>query len=523
MNPGPSAVCLLTAGLGTRMGQLGTVTNKGLLPVRGRAILSHVIDLFPTDTPFVIGIGHHAKLVRDYVALMHPGREVTFVTVDRYTGPGTGPGYSLYCCREHLARPFFFLPVDGLYDFVPGDWQGANRVGVAEVAEAETADYCNFAVDGAGRVTGVLNKCLAPGTLAFTGLMHIQDHAAFWQGLAATMGREGEVEIARGLEVLAGSGQVWARKNQWQDLGTLERYRQAVAEGEAYDFSKTNEFMYFGDGRAVKFFSDARIVAGRVGKARLNPDAFPPLEGSRDNFYAYRFVPGRTLYESLTPGLFRKFLAWMEASVWRSAEHPGMATLCADFYRTKTLDRLAHYARKYPDAIPLTMVNGMTVPPLADLLAAVPWEALCQGVPSFIHGDLQFDNVLWDGNRFVLLDWRQDFAGCVETGDFYYDLGKLLGGIILNYDYVKLGLLSYDQNGGVADVDFAQRYRAREYIEILERYVGERGFDFARVRIISGLIYLNMAPLHHPPFDQALLALGTLHLAQALAAYSAKG
>ena len=64
---------------------------------------------------------------------------------------------------------------------------------------------------------------------------------------------------------------------------------------------------------------------------------------------------------------------------------------------------------------------------------------LYEGIPSFIHGDLQFDNIIYNKklNKFILIDWRQDFAGQIEFGDLYYDIAKLYGGILLNYDYIK--------------------------------------------------------------------------------------
>ena len=35
-------------------------------------------------------------------------------------------------------------------------------------------------------------------------------------------------------------------------------------------------------------------------------------------------------------------------------------------------------------------------------------------------------------------DWRQSFGNYVEKGDIYYDISKLLGGILINYKKVKM-------------------------------------------------------------------------------------
>ena len=168
------------------------------------------------------------------------------------------------------------------------------------------------------------------------------------------------------------------------------------------------------------------------------------------------------------------------------------------------------YQQKYADSEGASKVNGFTIPPTTDLLSALPWARLTEGVPCFMHGDLQFDNVLYDitTDNFLLLDWRQEFGGHVEFGDLYYDFAKLYGGIILNYDYIKLNLLSYSENEHGIFFDFAQRFQADNYLSILCSYLQDKGYDIVKVRILVALIYLNMSPLHHYPFDKMLYSLG---------------
>ena len=56
--------------------------------------------------------------------------------------------------------------------------------------------------------------------------------------------------------------------------------------------------------------------------------------------------------------------------------------------------------------------------------------------------------------------------------------------------------------------DFAQRYQSSTYLSILSNYIKRGGYDLAKVRILVALIYLNMSPLHHYPFDKMLYSLG---------------
>ena len=45
-------------------------------------------------------------------------------------------------------------------------------------------------------------------------------------------------------------------------------------------------------------------------------------------------------------------------------------------------------------------------------------------MPVNFHGDLHFENIIANKNKFTLLDWREDFSGLKNYGDLYYDLAK---------------------------------------------------------------------------------------------------
>ena len=188
------------------------------------------------------------------------------------------------------------------------------------------------------------------------------------------------------------------------------------------------------------------------------------------------------------------------------------------FYKEKTLERLDLFRKKYPGPEKNTCINGYDIPPIPDLLPQIPWDRLAEGVPCFMHGDLQFDNIIYDSesNLFKLLDWRQDFAGHIEFGDIYYDLAKLCGGLILNYDLIKLNLFDYHEDSKSISFDFAQRYQSTRYVDILEEFLQSHNYNTSKVKILVGLIYLNMSPLHHPPFDKMLFHLGKSVLAKEL-------
>jgi choline kinase/thiamine kinase-like enzyme len=514
-------VCILTAGLGTRMGALSETINKALLPIDHKAAISHIVDQFPNGTNFIIALGYAGEQVKNYILMAHPNLLVKFIEVDRWRGNGSGPGYSLWSCKAELQCPFYFIACDSLFKMDSLNTPvGKNWIGVAEVNLDDTIDYCNVAIED-GYVTSIKDKIrCGPEDLSFTGVLYVKDYKEFWQGLNSETKVKNELQISNGLlKLIDGPGLVAIEVN-WDDVGSEEKYNNIIASRTDYDFSKTNEFLYFVEKRVIKFFANPSIVSARTSKASIKPEVFPIILESRNQFYCYDLVVGETLYTRNNKKIFRQFLSWMDKNVWTPVEvNPRrMRELCHSFYYDKTLNRLSKFDEKYPDFDPPKYVNEEPIALLPDILARIDWESLYNGYPTFIHGDLQFDNILHDktSNQFVLLDWRQDFSGELEFGDNYYDLAKLLGGIILNYDYIKSGLFSVEKNNDNLIFDFAVLKSSSAYKKILEDFILAKKLNLKKIHLLVGLIYLNMAPLHHPPFDQALYALGLLYLTRTL-------
>jgi choline kinase/thiamine kinase-like enzyme len=509
----PLTVCVLTAGQGSRMGAIGRTLNKALLPIDGKATITHIINKFPPDTEFVVGLGYLGYQVRQYLQIAHPESSLQFVEVDNFSGIGSGPGYSLLCCKNFLQKPFIFVSCDTLWANDVNFSGSSNWLGVAKVDSTLTDRYCNLKVVD-NQVITLRDKVAVtePGYQAFVGLCQISDYQIFWRGLESTTVIEGEHQISNGMRALIEQGKVFAQNIDWSDVGVAEKYKDVVGRYDNFDFSKSNEALYIVNGKVIKFFVDQAVSDRRVEKSKLNLSVFPKITNHEGQFYAYDFQKGETLYKVNNQKIFRQFLNFLVNNLWvpKNIDHKDMRDACSRFYKDKTLERLDLYAKKYHNLDAPTIINGENVPSINELLLSVPWTLLEEGVSTFIHGDLQFDNVIYDTvtNSFKLLDWRQDFAGNVEFGDLYYDLAKLYGGIVLNYDYVKLNLLSYSENGDEINIDFAQRFQSNVYLEMLSSFILERGYDLARVKLLVPLIFLNMSPLHHYPFDKLLYSLG---------------
>ncbi len=516
-------VCILAAGVGSRMGPLSEHINKAILPINFKGVISYIIEKFPKDVEIIIAVGHKKETIIDYLSLAYPERNFVYVEVDKFIGPGTGPGYSLLQCKDKLQCPFILTTADTIVlEEIPEP--NMNWFGIAPVKETER--YCTVKIKN-NLICQIDDKVKTNNRFAFIGLAGVKDYETFFSALEKN--RElikGEIQLSNGFKKLIEKKLVPIGFT-WFDTGSIENYietNKAFSGTERkFDFSKGNEFIYFVNEKVIKFFADEEIVRKRYERSKVLEGLCPKIIGKRKNFYSYQKIEGQTLYSVLNNRLFTDFLHWAAQNLWKKIalsqkEKQQFYKICHKFYHEKTMKRLNLFYAKtnLPDTE--NEINGILVPQLRDLLKKIDWNWLCKGIPANFHGDLQFDNILVTRDdksqlqKFILLDWRQDFAGLTEYGDLYYDLSKLYGGMNLSYQLIKEGKFSFDMSGSSVFYEFYLKNDLLEARELFERYLTKNNYDLQKVRILTSLIFLNMAPLHKDPFDLLLYFLGKYSL-----------
>lgn len=512
-------VCILAAGVGSRMSPLSEHISKAILPINFKAVISHIIEKFPEKIEVVIAVGHKKETIKDYLHIAHPERKVTFVEVDNYFGPGTGPGYSLLQCRKHLDCPFIFFAADTLVlEDVPEP--NENWFGIAPVKETER--FCTVRIKN-NLICQLDDKIKCDNKFAFIGLAGIRDYDIFFDALEKNKEiKSGEIQVSNGFTRLIENKLVPVGFT-WFDTGTLQNYKETNESfsggAKNFDFSKGNEFIYFVNEKVIKYFADENITKNRVVRAGYLSSFCPKIEAHKGNFYSYKKVDGHILYNVLNRQLVRDFLIWMKLNLWKTInlqdeKKSEFKDACKKFYYEKILERLKKFYEKTKIEDGENVINGVLVPPLSEMLLKIDWENLTAGIPSNFHGDLQFDNILVvrdsisNLNKFLLLDWRHDFGGLVEHGDLYYDLAKLYGGVTISYQLIKSGEFSFDMSGQSVHYNYALKNDILEAKEEYEDFINKNGFDLNKIKLLTALVFLNMAPLHNDPFDLLLYFMG---------------
>ena len=118
---------------------------------------------------------------------------------------------------------------------------------------------------------------------------------------------------------------------------------------------------------------------------------------------------------------------------------------------------------------------------------------------------------MWNTNtehQFCLLDWRENFSGLKKYGDMYYDLAKILHGIIISHQLINEEKFSIDKNEDIVKFDFHRKQKLVENEKEFMEFLKEKKFDITKVQILTALIFINIAPLHHYPYSELLFYLG---------------
>jgi NDP-sugar pyrophosphorylase family protein/mannose-6-phosphate isomerase-like protein (cupin superfamily) len=505
-------VCILAAGLGTRLGNLAKDYHKALLPIKNKAILSHIIDKFDTNTDIIIAIGYYGEQIKEYVDLYHTNRNIKYITVDPYEGYGSGPAYSLECCRKELQRPFYFCVSDfytndNIQDFhlSTQNWIGGIKVDSSNV-------YSTIKINN-GKVEELKNKSDEPYSHAFTGIFYMYTYKIFWEQFDKYVDNNKEVvDIFKNIKLFN-----FTLKNiDWIDLGTISLYENAISKLDSnniYLHNTKNEYKYKNGDMFIKRIENENKLKKLINRVTFLKDYIPEIINSGTYFLKYKYFEGSTLYSLNDTDSYIKFLDWFSNIFFKRIIHTlsdndskVVYNSSLKFYKDKTLDRLNlfKFHNNFEVFDRIKYINGIEVDSINTYLDKINWDYITNIVPTeLFHGDLQFDNIIFNGNEFKLIDWREDFGTNTQYGDIYYDLAKLYGGMELNYSKMKdINNYSYEVlNDSVKISQYVDPILTGPVRKYYEKLIVENGYDIKRIILLTALIYLNMAPLHTDNFD----------------------
>lgn len=509
-------VCITTAGIGSRLEEISKNYNKSLVQINNKPAISHIIDLFNIKTRFVIAVGYKADQVESYLQIAHPKIKFEFVKIHKFKGRGSGLGLTLKKCQKKLNCPFIYISCDTIIKNCIIMKPTHNWMGYSD--NKNKSEYRNIEIKK-NRVINILEKGQSHNlSKTYIGFCGINDYKKFWSMINNCKNKEyliGEVFSLRKLE------NITAYKYDWYDIGNKEALDltriSLLKKNMPNILEKENEALWFVDKKVIKYSQDKKFIKNRIKRVNKLYKYVPKITNSNKNMYSYNKVRGTLMSNVNNLSIFDDFLRYSQR-FWRltkisAKEKDIFQKKCLFFYKNKTLKRLKMFFDRYKYIDQKQMINGLEIPKVKDLLSKIDWDYMSNGTPTRFHGDYHLENILYvREKKFVFLDWRQDFEGLIDYGDIYYDLAKLLHGLIVSHEIVKKHLYYINYSSSKVEFDISTKYINNIYKDKFFEWINKNNYQERKVNILTSLIFLNIAPLHHDPYSKFLFSLGKFML-----------
>ena len=468
-------VCILTAGIGSRLEHHSKQINKALLPVNNQSCISRIIANFPSNSRFIIALGYKADQVTEFLQIAESDKDITYVTVDPYNGDNSGPGQSIRACQKEIDGGFYLVCCDTLWDSKEdiSITAGQSWIGTSKYDKLEGESLCRLQIVE-NKVAKFIDKSPEPHQtdyFAFNGLAYIGNPKLFFSGLNDQVSVAGEFQLSSRFQALLKNDQLFSRRiNSWVDVGKIKNYIQANKNCPEFNFQKKGQYFYAQNDLIIKFFENPKENKQRIMRAQYLRNSVPAIKKHGEQFYSYDYIDGKTFYQAGNPELFKKLLSWLETKVWKpiAVDQGTFQGMCKQFYYNKTNDRVKRFLANNR-GLKIETINKKSILSWNDLRKLVPWENLYNGSAHRIHGDLHFDNIIIgkEDSSLTLIDWRQDFSGSLKYGDIYYDLAKLFAGIEFNFNTAKRGLFKISNESGHLEYNLTETVHQAAYEEVL--------------------------------------------------------
>jgi hypothetical protein len=502
---------VLAGGLATRLGPLGLQLNKALVPAGQQPLLAHQLRLFlHLGVPRVVVMTRtewkrQLDLVRQRCFTVET-LQVDVIDEKRPGGPARALAAVSECFPGYRHLLVFLADTYVAPDDLPAgceDWIG--------VAEATTAR--RWCVSDGGRFA---DRWAEPGSIVAMGAYGFDREVLGRAAAAAHDDREGLAGMLnryveeRGLAVV--------RMPSWRDLGDLDSLASTC--GEMLRGRPHNSLTLTASGTVRK--------QGRGEDFRAEIGFFRRLDRGRASFFPRVARVDRHSYELDyvdLPTLAHLYLYWpalatqwcdvlgtvvdaLAARFWPLRRPPSdqvMRARCERLYVGKLRERFAAWDDPVAvhDRLRLNGERLVAGQRLVDALTARLQSLSGTAVPAFLHGDLNFANILYSitSRAFKLLDPRGAWGGVGSAGDLRYDLAKLRYSYHGLFNAICDGLfdLEVDNDRITFALGPKRDCETASCDEVIRRHA-----DVEEIRLIEAALLLAAPPLHSDDREQQL-------------------
>ncbi|MDA7476462.1 hypothetical protein N8992_01775 [Candidatus Pelagibacter ubique] len=510
-----------SAGIGSRLDLHTKHFNKSMIQLGDTPVISKIIDFYPKKTRFIIITGYKGAHIKEYLRLVYPKRNIKIINIDLFEGPGSGLSYSLSKALKFINEPFFFHANDTIFTDKKFYSNIKNDTMFLHKKYCDTMKYASVEINKKNKKIHNKLNYLRKDFFNYTGVGFIKDFNKFKKLLKNHKVNEGELAYFKSLD--PNKIDFKFIKN-WFDIGSKETKEKAedFFSNSRNILPKYDQGIFFKNKKVYKFFTNEKIVLKRYQRTKILKPFIPNLIKKTKFFYVYSYQNGNVFSKIKNKKKeFSNLLHWLTNFFWKKKKLNNFKELnfqqkCNSFYYEKSLSRINFLFEKNNLNDQIEIINSSKTPKISTMFERINWKDINKGIPVNFHGDLHFENILKNEKKITLLDWREDFSGISKYGDIYYDLAKINHGLIIDHSIIKSSRFNVIVDKKNIKISYHQSKENKDCQKYFFQFLKQEKYSEKKVKILTSLIFLNIAALHHYPYSIFLYYLGKYMLSKSL-------
>jgi len=509
-----SAGCV-TPDIGSMFGEI----PSGMIPVNGKPAISWIIDELVEQgfRAFLISVGFKKEMIKEFISRKYSAKcDIRFIEVDYRLAPGN----SIIAALDHVTSNDILI--------VLGDTIFKEKISLVDNFVYTSPDFieptkwCLVELDGKGNIGKLYDKTDIEGVSGLKALIGVYylKNMSLLRNIVKKLDTSSRIEISRILELYRQFENIACIEcNGWLDIGHLDKYYKAkmvLANSRYFNDLEVDHFLGSITKKSLnkeKLINEIRwytelpkeisILAPRILDYEVDDDPYIKME-----YYGYPTLSELFVYGDLHIKIWEEIIKKLIKILRLFLRYKG--DFCSNDYSLvyikKTLDRVKEAASEDTDfreifSYEKISLNGESLLNFSALFPFIEREVrrLCDDAGKnncLIHGDFCFSNILFDLRSGVirLIDPR-GIWGESAYGDLRYDVAKLRHSVAGKYDLIINDFFSITRYGSSFEMAIHAK-RAHEGVrQVLDNCI-EQYWDLNQVKLIEGLLFISMIPLH---------------------------
>ena len=508
-------VFIPSAGTGSRLGHYTKYINKTLLPAGKLPVLSHIIDFYPPKTEFLIALGYKGDQIKNFIKIFYPKKKINFVEIKNYNGSGSSLTHTIKKSLSKINSEFIFHANDSiLKDKVKLNFKQDTMFVSKKYLGSK--DYRSVNLNTLNEVIKINNKndkLKNTNLYNYTGICYIKNYKLFKKIINLYDNDLAELNYFANNSL---KEKIKSKKvKNWYDFGNLNSRIDTINKiSDFNNLNKYDEAIFFKSNKVFKFYTNNQTIKEKIYRAKKLNGFVPKIQKFNKYFFQYQYIKGRVLCsKDLNRLAFIDLLNFLKNNFWikKSLTKINIKKFkreCNKFYFDKTIERINLFFAKTKLKDNKNIINKKNYEKIFTILKKVRWKEINNGIASNFHGDLHFENIVSDNKKYTLIDWRHNFGQILDYGDIYYDFAKIYHALIINHNLIRKEYYKISIKKNKINYDFKKYPNNKLLVSIFENFLITNGYSVEKTKIITALIFLNIAPLHDGNYSYLLFFLG---------------